>query len=312
MILSFTNFLLPLLITFFSTNFALPFLKKFFKAKPTERGMHYFTKPTGGGIIFAITYYIFALKERTFISLFSLPLLIIGLLDDKFHISSRIRFLTQLIIVSIILVLAVYNDSSFISNKSLIHNFANLFIIFAGVAIINFINFMDGIDGLVTGSFIVIFLVISNGSVDLVCLAGALSGFIFYNWQPSKIFMGDAGSLFIGSILIRAMINSETPIDFVKILFLITPLIADPAITLIRRIIKRKTFWTAHKLHLYQRLVMAGISHSRVSLIYITTIFLLSIFYLFSNLLGLSLMSFLVILFGIFIDNKFAANFNEN
>ena len=309
---SFTNFLLPLLITFFSTKFAIPFLRKFFNAKPTERGMHHFTKPTGGGIIFALIYYIFALKERAFICLFSLPLLIIGLLDDKFHISSRIRFLIQLIIVSLILVLAIYNDTSFISNESLIQNFANLLIILAGVAIINFVNFMDGIDGLITGSFIVIFLVISNGSVDLISLAGALSGFIFYNWQPSKIFMGDAGSLFIGSILIRIMVNSETPMDFVKILFLITPLIADPAITLTRRIIKRKTFWTAHKLHLYQRLVMAGISHSKVSLIYIIAIFLLSIFYLFSNLIGLASMSFLIIILGIFLERKFALKFNDS
>ena len=308
----FTNFLLPLLLTFFSTKFALPFLKKFFNAKPTERGMHYFTKPTGGGIVFAFIYYIFALKERAFFCLFSLPLLIIGLLDDKFHISSRIRFLMQLIIVSLILVFAIYNETSFISNKSLIDNFANLFIISAGVAIINFVNFMDGIDGLITGSFIVIFLVINNGSIDLISLAGALSGFIFYNWQPSKIFMGDAGSLFIGSTLIRILLNSETTIDFVKVLFLITPLIADPLITLIRRIIKRKIFWTAHKLHLYQRLVMAGLSHSKVSLIYIFAILLLSIFYLFSNLIGLILMSFLIIFFGILLENKYAAKFNES
>jgi len=308
----FTNFLLPLLVTFFSTKFALPFLKKVFNAKPTERGMHYFTKPTGGGIVFAFIYYIFTLKERAFFCLFSLPLLIIGLLDDKFHISSKIRFLMQLIIVSLILVFAIYNESSFISNKSLIHNFANLFIILAGVAIINFVNFMDGIDGLITGSFIVIFLVISNGSIDLISLAGALSGFIFYNWQPAKIFMGDAGSLFIGSTLIRILLNSETTIDFVKIIFLITPLIADPLITLIRRIIKRKIFWTAHKSHLYQRLVMAGLSHSKVSLIYIFAIILLSIFYLFSNLIGLILMSFLIIFFGIFLENKYAAKFNDS
>lgn len=310
--ISFTNFLLPLLITFFSTKFAIPFLKKFFNANPTERGLHYFTKPTGGGIVFAFIYYIFALKERAFICLFSLPLLIIGLLDDKFQISSRIRFLTQSITVSLILILAIHNQTSFISNTTLIQNFASLFIILAGVAIINFINFMDGIDGLITGSFIIIFLVISNGSIDLIYLAGALAGFIFYNWQPSKIFMGDAGSLFIGSTFIRVILYSETTVDFVKILFLITPLIADPVITLIRRILKRNIFWKAHKLHLYQRLVMAGISHSRVSLIYIITILILSIFYLFSNLIGLAFMSFIVILFGIFLENKYAAKFSES
>ena len=305
----FINFFLPLLITFLSTKFSIPFLKKFLYAKPTERGMHYFTKPTGGGIIFAFIYYFFALKERTFICLISLPLLIIGLLDDKFNISSRIRFLMQLIIVSLTLIIAIHNDSSFISNNTLIDSFGILFIIFLGVTIVNFINFMDGIDGLITGSFIIIFFVISNGSINLISLAGTLSGFIFYNWQPSKIFMGDAGSLFIGSILIILLFNNETIVDFIRILFLITPLIADPFITLIRRIINRKPFWTAHKLHLYQRLVMAGISHSRVSLIYLIAIFLLSIFYLFSNLIGLALMSFLVIFFGIFLDYRFAAKF---
>ena len=60
---------------------------------------------------------------------------------------------------------------------------------------------MDGIDGLVAGCFIVIFLAISKGSLPLITLAGALSGFLFVNWQPSKIFMGDAGSLFLGLFL---------------------------------------------------------------------------------------------------------------
>ena len=65
------------------------------------------------------------------------------------------------------------------------------------------------------------------------------------------------------------LLKSNTDVQFLKSLLITTPLIIDPLITLIRRIYKQQIFWEPHKLHLYQRLVNAGFSHSKVSSIYI-------------------------------------------
>ena len=66
---SFANFLLPLLITFFSTKLAIPFLKIFFNAKPTER-MHYFTKPTGEDNFCLYLLYFCVKRKSIYLSIF--------------------------------------------------------------------------------------------------------------------------------------------------------------------------------------------------------------------------------------------------
>ena len=305
------SFLLSGFITLFFTKLLIPYLSKYITAMPSKRGLHCYKKPTGGGIVFGAVYLIFSISKGYFFSLISIPLLIIGFIDDKLNIPSITRLIAQTITVFLLFLLRLNTESSFLyflpENNFLIY----LFIIFIGVSIINFINFMDGIDGLVAGCFIVIFLAISKGSLPLITLAGALSGFLFVNWQPSKIFMGDAGSLFLGTVFVSIIFQSNNSIDFLKALFLITPLIADPAITIIRRFFNKEVFWKPHKLHLYQRLVSSGMSHSKVSLIYIFSVTLLSIFYLFFSLIHLAILSLALVIFGFFLDSKFALNFKK-
>ena len=96
--------------------------------------------------------------------------------------------------------------------------------------------------------------------------------------------MGDSGSLFIGSIFVSIIFMSKSDIEFTKLVLIATPLLLDPLITLIRRILNRQNFLKPHKLHLYQRLVSSGMSHAKVSCIYIFSITLLCIFYNFSDL----------------------------
>ena len=96
-----------------------------------------------------------------------------------------------------------------------------------------------------------------------------------------------------------------------KILLLMTPLIIDPFITIIRRMATSQRIFSAHRLHLYQRLVSNGLSHSQVSLIYILSIFFLGIFYKFSSVIYLSIASLLIILLGVFLDKKFALRFHQ-
>ena len=138
---------------------------------------------------------------------------------------------------------------------------------------------MDGIDGLVSGSLIIIFLL---GSIllnyDFLIVVGALMGFILWNWDPSKIFMGDVGSTFMGALLVGLLLTDTT--IFNNIIFIIlasVPLIGDALICVLRRLFNNQNIFDAHSSHLYQRLFQAGWSHSSVAILYMSCILILSI-----------------------------------
>ena len=305
------DFFIPSFITFFILKITIPYFKIYIPAIPTNRGMHRIIKPTGGGISFVLIYITFAIFRGFYLPLISFPLALIGLLDDKLNISSKAKFVAQTLTVFAIIIFLKNNQVTFL-NTFLENNFL-YYLIFSliGISIINFINFMDGIDGLVCGSFIVLLFILNPSKNEFYPLIGALLGFSKLNWYSSKIFMGDAGSLFLGSFIVSILFKSNNSVDFIKILLLMTPLIIDPFITIIRRIATSQRIFSAHKLHLYQRLVSNGLSHSQVSLIYILSIFFLGIFYKFSSVIYLSIASLLIILLGVFLDKKFALRFHQ-
>ena len=123
--------------------------------------------------------------------------------------------------------------------------------------------------------------------------------------------MGDIGSLFLGCFLVSLILSSNSFITFFKIILLSSPLLFDAAICLFRRCINKQNIFKPHKLHLYQRLVNNGMSHNKVSLIYIFSIFVLGLFYNFSNLIALILSSIIILFIGIYLDIKFAKEFNS-
>ena len=170
---------------------------------------------------------------------------------------------------------------------------------------------MDGIDGLVCGSMIVIFITLNGQFHYLSPIIGALSAFLYFNWSPSKIFMGDAGSLFLGSFLVSILYSSENKVNLTKNLLLCSPLIFDALICILRRLINKQNIFQSHKLHLYQRLVSNGISHSKVSLLYIFSIVFLSLIYTFFEIKFLYISVLLILFIGFFIDNKYAVKFND-
>ena len=116
-------------------------------------------KASSGGILFIFIYIIYASYQNFFIPFFSIPISIIGLIDDKFSISKRIRLAAQIITISSFLIFSYLNGFGFLAKITSYQNFVLIFILFLliGTSIINFMNFMDGIDGLVCGCMIVIF-----------------------------------------------------------------------------------------------------------------------------------------------------------
>ncbi len=172
---------------------------------------------------------------------------------------------------------------------------------------------MDGIDGLVCGSMIVIFFTLNSEFHYLLPIIGTLCSFLYFNWYPSKIFMGDIGSLFLGTFLVSLIYSSSSGSEgILKILLLCSPLLLDALACILRRLINKKNIFNSHKSHLYQRLVSNGMKHSTVSIIYILSISLLAIFYTYSSLMNLFLASGLIILLGLILDKKYAIKFDKS
>jgi UDP-N-acetylmuramyl pentapeptide phosphotransferase/UDP-N-acetylglucosamine-1-phosphate transferase len=157
------------------------------------------------------------------------------------------------------------------------------------VGLTNVYNFMDGIDGIagVQGAVAGLAWVTAGvwtgapaAAVLAALLAGGCLGFLFHNWSPARIFMGDVGSAFLGlsfaalPLLTTAQFSSgqassslvaRLPLFSVLVVW---PFVGDGSLTFLRRAFKRERVWKAHRSHLYQRLVQTGWTHARVSSLY--------------------------------------------
>ena len=153
-----------------------------------------------------------------------------------------------------------------------------LFSVFALVAFMNFVNFMDGINGLVSGQLILmslgaalIFGVVGNITPLLIALvmAGALAGFLPFNFPRPRIFLGDVGSVPLGfscGVLLIWMAVTATDSALYKTLAVLPfYFYLEGSLTVIRRLYRGEKLSHAHREHFYQRLVRAGWSHTRTT-----------------------------------------------
>jgi UDP-N-acetylmuramyl pentapeptide phosphotransferase/UDP-N-acetylglucosamine-1-phosphate transferase len=142
----------------------------------------------------------------------------------------------------------------------------------AAAWITNLYNFMDGSDGLAGGMSVIGFGTYAlaaqlGGDPALaalcVALAAASAGFLFYNFHPARIFLGDIGSIPLGFLAAGLGIvgwrNDLWPLWFPVLVF--GPFIADASVTLIRRLIRGERLSQAHRDHYYQRMVRSGLGH---------------------------------------------------
>lgn len=160
--------------------------------------------------------------------------------------------------------------------------------IFVYIVIVNSINLIDGVDGLASGIGLIAALVFGvwfylagapHWALVSFALAGSLFGFLIFNFNPARIFMGDSGSLTIGAILSVLTIQLiETPTDFLVGYFehISTPIFAiailsypllDTLRVFISRAVQGKSPLTADRNHLHHKLQDKGYSHKRIVLI---------------------------------------------
>lgn len=302
--------------------------------KPNFRKVH--TQPVsvlGGTVIlfsFLIGIWISHPMEREIKPLIigAFIMYVVGLIDDICDLKPLLKLLGQVIAASVIVFYGITIDFiSFPMGPTIHFGFLSIPItIIWIVAITNAINLIDGLDGLASGVSIIALLTIAfiailqgNIFITMICsvLIGSLLGFLFFNFHPAKIFLGDSGALMIGFIIGFVSLLGFKNITFISLFFpiiiLAVPFI-DTLFAMIRRVKKGQHIMQADKSHLHHKLLALGYSHRQtVLLIYsIAILFSLSsiILYL-SQLLGVVLM-FILILITIEMIVEFTGLIDDN
>jgi len=148
------------------------------------------------------------------------------------------------------------------------------------VGVINAMNLIDGLDGLAAGVGLfgvatTFMLAAMRGDpimmLFMAALGGALVGFLFYNFNPASIFMGDTGSMFLGYVLaVGSVQTSQKSTTAVAILVPILALgvpIADTALAMLRRAIRRRPIFSADRAHIHHKLLDLGLSQRQAVLV---------------------------------------------
>ncbi|MCD7040369.1 glycosyltransferase family 4 protein [Pseudomonas sp. MAFF 311095] len=267
----FLIFLVSFLLTALFRSYAL---KKNILDVPNERSSHYLPTPRGGGVAIVIAFMILliyayfsgAVPITHFISFSLVGLFVaaIGFMDDKNNLPARWRLLGHFLaaVWGLCWIGGLPNLELFGIELQL-GAFGNVLAVLYLVWMLNLYNFMDGIDGLASleaicvcaGMCIVYLLVGAHELIMLpLSLAMAVMGFLFWNFPPAKIFMGDAGSSFLGILLGLLSLQAawHSPKFLWCWLILLGVFIVDATVTLSRRFFRGAKVYEAHRSHAYQ------------------------------------------------------------
>ncbi len=204
---------------------------------------------------------------------------IMGVIDDCKNLDAKLKFGIQIIAALIVVyggdfkIEAMTNPNIFSDNPYLVFPWwiSGLITVLWVVFITNAVNFIDGLDGLAAGvsaimSVSLVFIAIKSDEYSVavmgIALMGACFGFLPFNFNPARIFMGDTGSTFLGfmlaSLSIQGAFKSYAIISFaVPLLILGLPLF-DAMFAMLRRILKGQNPMTADRGHLHHRLIDMG------------------------------------------------------
>ena len=294
----------------------------------TDRSSHILNATRSGGLAvfftFCVCYGVGKATGLIEINLYALIcfclIALIGVGDDLFNIKYREKFFLQLF-AGIVLLQSGYMIDSFhgiFGIEELPYAVSVAVSLFVFIVVVNSLNLIDGIDGLASLLSLKFFFVIgailsvSSKEMELVApaVAGAIVGFLTYNFNPNKkVFLGDTGSLLLGSItafFVFYILNSSSFIvtdgyisrPLFVILLLIYPL-TDTLRAFIIRVYKKQSPFVADRIHLHHRLLNKGISHWRASVtILISSISVLLAGFLLSQVfpLGITVMILFVYL----------------
>ncbi len=300
---------------FFCSSLMLFKIKDFLRIKildkPNKRSSHTQPTPSGGGVSFVLFGSIGNLLLGNNIAIICLPLAFIGFLDDIKGFPAALRYFTQIITVLFLLAFSSFDKLIRLNFAGFNYFIIFLFVLILSSGIINFCNFIDGLDGLLISCILVVFFsFLLMGDLTILPVIGSCLGFLIWNWSPAKIFMGDIGSTFLGSLYVGYIFQSSTFSIALAKLLLLTPILADCIFCIFRRFLIGHNIFKAHKLHLYQRLNQAGWNHAKVTIIYSSSILVLLLSYILLGLQGLILFSIFTLISGFYLDKYYAIDFS--
>lgn len=289
----YTKAAIAFLVSLFTTLLITPLVMKLAVKigaidKPNKRKVHQKPMPRLGGLAIFIGvvggYFAAGLynEKVTAISLGAVLIILLGILDDKYELSAKIKFVGQLFVACLIVASGLTIDLltiPYIGDFELgIWSYPITVLWIVGIT--NAINLIDGLDGLsagISGIGITTIAILAglNGKMLIftisLILLGSIIGFLFYNFHPAKIFMGDTGALFLGySISILSLLGlykSVTLFSFLVPIIILGVPIFDTTFAIIRRIVNKKPISAPDKSHLHHRLLALGLSHRKTVLI---------------------------------------------
>lgn len=254
---------------------------------PISRSAHKQPTPAGGGISLVLTYliaiiYLSSTGELSFSMLSALlaalPVAIVGLTDDFVTLDIRWRLPIQIIAaVWVVYSLGTIPPIGIGPITIQLSAMLDFLAVVALVWMLNLFNFMDGIDGIAASELIfvnlvtlVILLLDYNHVLVVLCCVniGAAGGFLVWNWNPARVFMGDVGSNFAGFMTgVLALLTIHANIMSVWTWFLLLGVfIIDASYTLSRRVMQGKRWFEGHSCHGYQILARKLNSHAKVTI----------------------------------------------
>jgi UDP-GlcNAc:undecaprenyl-phosphate GlcNAc-1-phosphate transferase len=262
-IASFFSFIFLFLIIRYSTKLKLVDI-------PNERSFHKKLTPKGGGIAFSISALLVVaicdldLFLDNYLVFISITLVLItGIIDDIKNCRPRFKFIAIFFAVALLYVdgCSIHALGDYVGlHVELYWILVFPFTYFAVVGFTNALNLIDGIDGLAGGvAFIILgtFLAVGMkfGDTFIITLSGSfmfsLLAFLFLNWNPAKIFMGDSGSLTLGFVIAVLGIKSLAYINPTVVLFIAALPLLDTMLVMLRRKQRSQSIFKADKNHLH-------------------------------------------------------------
>ncbi|MDF2669349.1 MAG: UDP-phosphate N-acetylglucosaminyl 1-phosphate transferase [Paenibacillus sp.] len=269
--------------------------------KPNQRKVHTRIMPRLGGLAiflaFVGAFLVIApaiddynVKVASALLIGGAIIVLVGALDDRFDLSPRMKLAAEIIAAFVIV---FYGDIQIeLLNLPFGDSFETKWLsipltILWIVGVTNAVNLIDGLDGLAggvsaiaTGTILVMAIIMGNPTVIVLSLLllGSIIGFLFYNFHPAKIFMGDSGALFLGFSLATLSVlgfKQATVVSFIVPLLILGVPLSDTFFAIVRRKVNKLPISVADKNHLHHCLLQFGFSHRKTVLI----IYAISLFF---------------------------------
>lgn len=255
--------------------------------QPNYRKVHQKAMPRIGGLAifgaFLVGYFVLMPEDEhaVYILLGAILIILTGFLDDLLNITPKAKLLGQLAAAGIVIYGGLQVTFITLPVIGVIEfgYFSIPITLLWIVGITNAINLIDGLDGLAAGVSTIALLAMAvmaaiMGDIFVMgvalVLAGSAIGFLFYNFHPAKIFMGDTGSLFLGfmiSVLALSGFKNVALISYIIPVIMLGVPVSDTFFAIIRRIRLKQPISAPDKSHLHHRLIAVGFSHRQTVIV---------------------------------------------